>query len=146
MTSEADEPRVLEILRPLTNAYTRRAGPGAPAAVVSTEVSATWLPSGSDPVTTVAVLRIDSKGRVSWPRRLGLPGSIVSVRSLGAATIELRVDSGDHGRAIDCRGRVVIPSGVLRAAAAGADDRLLVVALDEGRYALSVLGRGSEVA
>lgn len=146
MTVEAAAPDVLTILRPLAASYTRRAGPGALSTVAPAHISASPLSSSLEPVAALAVLRIDPKGRVSWPRRLGVPGYMVSVRSLDSASIELTVTSRGPGRLIDCRGRVVIPSGVLRAIAAGADDRLLVVALDEGRYALSVVGRTATVA
>lgn len=137
---------VLRILRPSLAAYAQRAGPGAVNAGPSALAPASTSPRRSDPPAALAVLRIDSKGRVSWPRRLGLPGDLVSVRSLDSSSIELAVDGRCRGRPIDSRGRVVIPSGVLRATAAGPDDRLVVVALDEDRYALSVLGRTPAVA
>lgn len=145
MTVEGAAPHVLTILQPLTASYTRRAGPGTLSAV------ATAAPSASPPLSdsereALAVLHIDPKGRVSWPRRLGVPGDTISVRSIDSVGIELAINNGERGRPIDSRGRVVIPAGVLRAIDAGPDDRLLVVALDDHRYALSVLRRASAVA
>jgi hypothetical protein len=146
MTVESASPNVLALLRPLATAYARRAGPGAFPFAGSAHASDAGLGSKAGPPAALAVLRIDPKGRVSWPRRLGLPGDMVSIRSLNSATIELVVGSCGRGRPIDRRGRIVIPAGVLRTAGAGANDRLIVVSVDGGRYALSVLGRASAVA
>jgi hypothetical protein len=131
-TSEAHVDDVLGLLAPLAAAYVRRAEPGATSRPTPAAAATPAPAPGSRPSFIACrvdgVVTIDSERRVLWPdtsdwdRR-----ACVGLRALHGA-IEVSLDAGPGAKlhAPDQRGRLRLPSGVLRAAGLAAGDRVVI--------------------
>lgn len=91
------------------------------------------LPTESQPIvasTVLAVARVDDERRWVWPADTGRARpSAVSLRARsGCIEVLTETDGGSAVRALDGRGRLRLPIGVLRWAGLSAGDRLALVA------------------
>jgi hypothetical protein len=121
---------VLGVLAPLATAYVRRASPGSVRAGPAPKVaSADALEPTFRPCSVEGVVTIDAERRVLWPDALRGDGRrLVALRAAGGAIdVTVNAPPGTSARAVDQRGRLRLPGGVLRAAGLGPGDRVVIV-------------------
>lgn len=120
---------VLEILGPLTSNYLQRA-------TGRTEVELPHYPgdphvvSGSyAPCFVEALVTVDSEGRIAWPRDLEPGIRRVSIYLADGPTLEIAIEPQASLRvqAVDRRGRILLPAGILHTARIRPGDRLAVI-------------------
>lgn len=120
---------VLELLAPLTAAYTRRAEPGQAPATAGPVPGPPGAPAQAFiPCHVDGVLTIDSERRVLWPDVCGRTGQgCAGLRARnGAIEVSFDASPGTHVRALDQRGRLRLPLGVLRASGLQVGDRVVI--------------------
>ncbi len=114
---------VLDLLRPLVSAYMTRADrrPEAP-----TNCDRAAPEQGTyESCVVESIVRVDGKGRVALGAELSEPGP-VAICIDGHLQGALRAD-GTTRHAIDARGRLLIPHGILRTAGMEPGERVAII-------------------
>lgn len=132
---------VLRVLAPLGTAYVRRASPAPLRAAPEPNVALADLPEPAFTACAVeGVVTIDAERRVLWPVQLTcILGVAVALRATrGAIEVIANPQPGGHARAVDQRGRLRLPRGVLRAAGLEPGDRVVIARSGTGERVLLV--------
>lgn len=90
--------------------------------------------AGFVPCVVKALVTIDAKGRVTWPRCVRPDhADPTSVFVVGRSGVEVALDVGRDGPlgAVDARGRLTLRHGILLAAQIGPGDQLVIVSLPD---------------
>lgn len=119
---------VLDLLAPHRAAYVRRVVGPSQSTARHHRASGHIVSEPYAPCSIEAVVTVDPKGRVPWPR--GVQSSEAATLKLGAGLM-IEVTFGEatssRTRLIDRRGRLQLPLGLMRAAGIRTGDRVAII-------------------
>lgn len=127
---EGTRQSVLDILGPLTTAYVQRATGGRPNIDLPHHDCPPRTVSGPyTPCFVEAVVTVDAEGRISWPRDLEPGVRRVAIDLADGPTLAIVIEPQMSSRvqAVDRRGRILLPAGILQAARIRPGDRLTLI-------------------
>lgn len=133
---------VLELLRPLQSGYVQRANPVEQLMAPGAETSKYLVDVAYTPCCVEATVRVDSKGRVSWPSHL-IAGRAATIELGEGISVDVTFETNvsSNSQQIDGRGRLQLRQGTLQAAGIRPGDRVVLIRrLD--RDGISLIGAG----
>lgn len=120
---------MLDILGPLTTTYVQRATGHSDIDVPHHRCEPQTVSGSYAPCFVEAVVTVDAEGRISWPRDLEPGISRVRIVLADGPTLEITVEplASSRVQAVDRRGRILLPAGILQTARIRPGDRLTVI-------------------